>query len=82
MNAAELKLLIFRKIDLLEENKLQEIYGILLNYINGQKNIDDWGSLTEEQKQGILDAISEIDSGKGISHEKVISKFRKKYSHV
>ncbi len=82
MNTAELKLLIFRKIDSLEKNKLQEIYGVLVNYINGQKDINDWKDLTEEQKQGISDAISEIDSGKGIPHDKVISKFRKKYSHA
>ena len=35
--------------------------------------------LTEEQQQGIIDAIDEIDSGKGIPHEKVIEDIRKKY---
>lgn len=82
MNTAELKLLIFRKIDSLEKNKLQEIYGVLMNYINGHKDINDWAALTEKQKQGLFDAISEIDSGKWISHEKVISKYRKKYLHA
>lgn len=40
--------------------------------MNGQKDVSDWGKLTEEQKQGIIDAIEEIDSGKGITHEKVM----------
>lgn len=82
MNAEELKLSLFRKIDSLEKNKLQEVYGVLVNYLNGQKDLNDWQSLTEQQKRGILDAISEIDSGKGISHDMVLSKFRKKYSHA
>ena len=35
--------------------------------------------LTEEQQQGIIDAIDEIDSVKGIPHEKVMEVIRKKY---
>ena len=35
--------------------------------------------LTEEQQQGIIDAIDEIESGKGIPHEKVMEDIRKKY---
>ena len=35
--------------------------------------------LTEEQQQGIIDAIDELDSGKGIPHEKVMEDIRKKY---
>ena len=80
MTVSDLKLRIFRKIDTLEKNKLEEFYGILLNYINGQKDITDWNKLSTSQKQGILDAVEEIDSGKGIQNNKVVDKFRKKYS--
>jgi hypothetical protein len=80
MNAAELKLWLFRKIDSLDRNKLEEIYGILTNYLNGQKALSDWTDLTDEQKQGIYDAIEELESGKGIPHEQVVSEIRKKYS--
>ena len=45
-------------------------------------DINDWQELTEEQKQGILDAIEESDSGKGTTHEKVIENMRKKFKHV
>ena len=81
MNAAELKLEIFRQVDALEKNKLEEFYGVLLNYINGKKEMSDWDKLTDKQKQGILDAIDEIDAGKGIQHKNVITKYRAKYSH-
>lgn len=82
MTVSDLKLRIFRHIDSLEKSKLEEFYGLLLNYINGQKDIADWDKLTDNQKKGILDAIDEIESGKGIPNRSVIDKFRKKYSHA
>jgi hypothetical protein len=82
MTVSDLKLRIFRQIDSLEKNKLEEFYGVLLNYINGQKDISDWDKLSPNQKQGILDAIDEIESGKGIPSSVVHDKFRKKYSHA
>ena len=82
MTVSDLKLRIFREIDSLEKNKLEEFYGLLMNYINGEKDISDWEKLTGNQKQGIFDALDEIKSGKGISSKDVIDKFRKKYSHA
>ena len=82
MTVSDLKLRIFRQIDSLEKNRLEEFYGVLLNYINGQKDISDWNKLTTNQKQGILDAIDEIDSGKGIANKAVLDKFRKRYSNA
>jgi len=38
--------------------------------------------LTVEQKQGIFDAMEEIELGKGIANDKVMSKIRKKFSHA
>ena len=82
MTVSDLKLRIFREIDSLEKNRLEEFYGLLMNYINGQKDISDWDKLSVNQKQGILDSIDEIDSGKGIQNKVVLDKFRKKYSHA
>lgn len=82
MTVSDLKLKIFRQIDSLEKNRLEELYGVLTNFFNGQKDISDWEKLTEEQRQGINDAILEIDSGKGIPHEKVMGRIYKKYSHA
>jgi hypothetical protein len=82
MTTSDLKLKIFRQIDSLEKSRLEELYGVFANFINGKKDIGDWDKLTEEQKQGIINAIGEIDSGKGIPHEKVMAKMRKKFSHA
>jgi hypothetical protein len=80
MTVSDLKLKIFRQIDSLEKNRLEEFYGLLLNYINSKKDISDWERLTLAQKQGLMDAIDQLDSGKGISHNDVIDKLRKKYN--
>jgi hypothetical protein len=82
MTTSDLKLRLFRQIDALDKSKLEELYGVLINYLNGQKDLTDWEKLTESQKLGIMDAIDEIDSGKGISNKVVLEKFLKKYSHV
>ena len=82
MTVSDLKLRIFREIDSLEKNKLEEFYGLLMNYINGIQDISDWDKLSESQKKGIFDAIDQIESGKGIPNKKVLDKFRKKYSHA
>jgi hypothetical protein len=82
MTVSDLKLRIFRQIDSLEKNRLEEFYGVLLNYINGQKEISDWDKLSANQKQGLLDAIDEIESGNGIPNKVVLDKFHKKYSHA
>ena len=82
MTTSDLKLKIFRQIDSLEKSRLEELNGLLANFINGKKDIGDWDKLTEEQRQGIINAIGEMDLGKGIPHEKVMTKMRKKFSHA
>ena len=82
MTVSDLKLKIFRQVDSLEKNRLDEFYGLLMNYINGKKDITDWDKLSDTQKQGVLDAIDELDSEKGVSNKVVMDKFRKKYSNV
>jgi len=81
MTVSDLKLKRFRQIDTLEKDQLEEFYGVLDNFISGKRELDDWKQMTEEQKQGILDAIEESDSGKGIPHEKVMENMRMKFQH-
>ena len=82
MDTSELKLRIFREIDSLEQGKLQEVYGYLQNILRSDKDLDDWDSMSAIQKDGILNAINDLDAGKGIVHEDVISKYRKKYPNA
>jgi hypothetical protein len=80
MTVSELKLRLFRQIDTLDKTKLEEVYGVLTNYINGQNDISEWSKLSDNQKHGILNAIEEAEAGKGIPNKVILDKFRKKYS--
>ena len=82
MTVSDLKLKLFRQIDTLDKSKFEEIYGVLINYLNGQNDISEWGKLSDNQKSGIFDAIDELEAGKGIPNKVVLDKFRKKYSHA
>lgn len=79
MTTSDLKLKIFRQIDSLGKEELEEFYGILLNYINGQTDVKDWDAMTEGQKNGIYKAIQEIEDGAGIPNHVVLEKLQAKY---
>ena len=81
MNTSELKLKIFREIDTLEKSKLEDFYGVLVNFLNSQRDFEEWQNLTDEQQQGILDAVEEVKHGEVIAHEEVVLKYRNKYSN-
>ncbi len=81
MTDSDLKLKLFREIDALDKDQLEEVYGVLINYINGQKDISDWDKLSDVERQAILDADDEIEKGEGIANEVVFERVRKKYSH-
>lgn len=82
MNSAEIKIDLFRKLDSLKENQLEEAYGMLLNYINGKKKLEDWQDLTQEQQDGIKLGIKQLDNGEGREHKKVMSDIRKRYKNA
>jgi len=80
MNIAELKLKFFREIDSLDKEKLEEAYGVLLNYINSKDDTDEWSTLTPEQQKGIVDSIELLENNQRTSHKEVMDKFRNKYN--
>ena len=80
MNIAELKLKFFRQIDGLDKDKLEEAYGVLLNYINSKDDLDEWSNLTIEQQKGIIDSIEQLEDNQGISHKSVMNKYKNKYN--
>ena len=82
MNPAEIKIDLFRKLDSLKGNRLDEAYGILLNYINGKNELDDWQNLTEEQQSAIRLGIGQLENGEGREHKKVMSDIRKRYTNA
>jgi hypothetical protein len=80
MNSEKLKLKIFQKVDLLDNQKLEEIYGLISNHINGEIDLSDLNKLAKEEQLGLDEAIESINKGEFLSHENVITELRNKYA--
>lgn len=81
MTISDLKLEILKKIESLENSQLEEFHGYVLNFLNTQIDEEDW-NMSDEQKSGILSAISEIEQGKVVSHKILMEKARAKISNA
>jgi hypothetical protein len=75
MQISEIKLELFRYIDNLENNKLQQIYKYLISDRTDNIESDFWLSLNEWQKNDINSGISDLEEGRKKSFDKVISKY-------
>ena len=80
MTTTQIKSDLIKKIERLNSTHIQEVYGMLLNYLNSKKSFDNWNQLTENQKESIEEGLSQLDKGLGIRHKEVMTKYRKKYS--
>lgn len=79
MSTADLKLQLFREIDSLEKTKLEQVYGMLLNFINNENDTTEFDSLSPAKQEGLLKAIDEMNSSEGIDHNIVMNQFKSKY---
>lgn len=79
MKAIEIKSKIFSEIETLDNARLQELYGVVQNFLHSQKEDEDWNMLSEEEQNGTSLAIDEVNAGKIILHEDIVAKYRGKY---
>ena len=82
MNAAELKLEIIRKIDLLEKKQLTELTGVVTNMIHGQYGNNDWDLLSVNEQNGIISAIEDLKKNGGIKQSTVLRKLRTRIANA
>ncbi len=79
MKEAELKIDLHNKIEHADSKQLREIYGLLINYFNGQESDAGWDSLPESHQRQILKGLKEVDAGLGIPAKEVSNRLREKY---
>ena len=82
MNAAELKLEIIRKIDLLEKKQLTELTGVVTNMMHGQYGNNDWDLLSVNEQNGIISAIEDLKKNGGIKQSTVLRKLRTRIANA
>lgn len=78
MSTTEIKQSLIKSIGALKGKELREVQGLLMNYVNAKTL--SWDDLSQRERSAIEEGVKQLDAGKGISHKKVISKIRKRYS--
>ena len=82
MSTEEIKLQIFRQVDALDANRLKEFYGVMLNFVNSKIESDEWIGVIPSEQAGIEAATKELNDGKGIPHQQVLSNLRQNNKHA
>lgn len=80
MATHQLKLTLHQLIDQSKNSKLLSVVYELLASDHQNTDSPDWyDTLSDAQKKEIETALQELESGKGIPHEEVMSKYKGKY---
>ena len=78
MNAAELKLDLFRRLDKLDNKKLEKVYNKIINLINA----DAPYKLSKAEKAAIDEALEAGKDGQAYTREEVMDEARRKYPNL
>jgi hypothetical protein len=80
MNSAEIKLDLFRKIDKLDNSKLEKIYNSLIGLLNSASTGE--ASISPELKNALDEAMDASKNGQVYTHEEAMQKTKEKYSNL
>lgn len=78
MNAAEIKLDLFRKIDNLKESDLEKVYNQFVTLLNATTAYE----LSKDEKAAINEALEASKQGETYTHEQVMEEARGKYPNL
>lgn len=79
MNVTEIRTDLHEKIERADTNQLKEIYGLLINYFNGQYSIEEWDTLTANQKEAINEGLAQAEAGEDEPVSELTNRLRSKY---
>ena len=79
METAELKTELLDKIEHADEVQIKELYGLFINYLNGNETIEEWDTLSVLQQNRIEESLRQADAGLAIPASEAIRKAKAKY---
>ncbi|MBN2817622.1 MAG: hypothetical protein JXP36_01545 [Bacteroidales bacterium] len=80
MNAAEIKLDLFRRLDKLDSSKLEKVYNKIINLINADTPQTE--TLSPEIKAALDEALESSKKGRVFTHEEVMKKSKEKFPNL
>lgn len=80
MSTTEIKKEIISKVESFNEKELEEFYGMMINFINGNTDHDIWNTLSDAEKQAIDEGIEDVKNGRTLSWDEVKSNIKNKYN--
>jgi len=82
MTSAQLKLDIFRTIDKLKKSQLDELSGVISNYVHSLHGLEDWNKLSAGERKSLLNAKNSIRKNGGTRHSTVMNELRERLANV
>ncbi|MFA9390707.1 MAG: hypothetical protein ACERKD_12920 [Prolixibacteraceae bacterium] len=79
MKNSELKSLIYKKLDELDEDGLKMVNEMVTQYLKKTNGEEGWDSLSDEDKTAIEEGIRQIENGQYYTHEEVMERIHKKF---
>lgn len=80
MSTIEIKKEIISKVESFNKKELEEFYGMVINFMNGNTDHDFWDSLTDDEKKAIDEGLEDIKNGKTATWEEVRNDIKNKYN--
>ena len=77
METTTLKYELYEKIEHADEQQLHELYGLVINFFNGQHA--EWDSLSVDRINRINKSIEQADAGLGVPVNEAIIYIKNKY---
>lgn len=79
MKTIELKARAYQLIDNINDNNLLKIVITFISKLSGERKIDYWSQLTDDQRESIEAGLAQLKRGEGIPHAQVMNEAKTKY---
>ena len=73
MTAAQIKVHLEKLIGGLSPALLKELYGMVANFFNSKQSLDEWASMSSEEKASIEDGLQQLNKGKRIPRQQAMT---------
>jgi hypothetical protein len=82
MKISDNRTLLHKEIDLLNDQNLAKVLGVIRNIKSENKDDNIWLDTSKSELNQILEGLTDIENGKTIPHNLVMIKMRKKVANA